>query len=401
MGRAIAIAAFGVGVTAAPHRVCARSAERYFDGDADASAPLADAVDAWTHEGLGAARFHTGSDHYDREWLFGTYMMAAMGFGQRALAHPDHAPEEIARMERCLDALLTEDAKAFDTRTWELDPIASLSVPPGGIHDVGHVAYLGYLGLALELHRLLVPESRFEKLSDDIATVLARRIERSPLGFVETFPGATFPVDNFSALGALGLHARATGVSHRAALQKAIASARKHAVDPETGLLVQALRARDGKMMDVPRGSGTALGSYFISFVDPAFSRELYGAAKRHLYGTTLGFGAANEYPDGRSGRGDIDSGPIAFGLSVAATGFLLGAARTQGDRDTFRRLYATTHLFGLPVTREGRRGFVTGGPIGDAVIFAMVTAPPEAALAAQGARRQTPSRAKTARRGS
>ena len=401
IARALALAAFGLGVTTAPHHVCARDAARYLDGDADAGAPLADAVDAWTREGLGAARFHTGAEHYDREWLFGTYMMGAMGFGQRALAHPERATEEIARMERCLDALLSDDAKAFDTTTWDLDPIASLQVAPGSAKDVGHVAYLGYLGLALELHRLLVPQSRFTKLSDDVATVLARRIERSPVGFVETFPGATFPVDNFSALGALGLHERATGVSHRAALDKAMAGTRAFAIDRETGLLNQAVRARDGKLMDVPRGSGTALGSYFISFVDPTLSRQLYVAAKTHLYGTTLGFGAANEYPATRSGRGDIDSGPIVFGLSVAATGFLLGPARAHGDRDAFERMYATTHLFGLPISRGKTRTFVTGGPIGDAIILAMVTAPTPAALDAASTRAPAPTAAAATRRGS
>jgi hypothetical protein len=84
---------------------------------------------------------------------------------------------------------------------------------------------------------------------------------------------------------------------------------------------------------------------------------------------------------DEHSGRADIDSGPVVFGFGVSATGFAIGASRANDDRDAFAALYATAHLFGAPFDEAGARTFATGGPLGDAILFAMLTAPRAATL--------------------
>lgn len=89
------------------------------------------------------------------------------------------------------------------------------------------------------------------------------------------------------------------------------------------------------------------------------------------------GFGAMREYPSGRSGNGDIDSGPVVLGASVSATGFALASSRLHGDRETFVGLYRTAHLFGLPVGDSAGFRYVSGGPLGNAILLAMLTAGP------------------------
>ena len=58
------------------------------------------------------------------------------------------------------------------------------------------------------------------------------------------------------------------------------------------------------------------------------------------------------------------------------ATRFALGASRAHDDATSFAALYATAHLFGAPFDDDGLRTYTTGGPIGDAILFAMITAP-------------------------
>ena len=124
------------------------------------------------------------------------------------------------------------------------------------------------------------------------------------------------------------------------------------------------------------------LASYFLGLADLPLARELYDAAKRELAGTILGFGVIREYPRSSKGRGDIDSGPILFGKSISATGFMLACARQQRDRKTYESIFATAHLFGAPTTRNNRTTFVAGGPLGDAMMFALLTAiPPGSSL--------------------
>ena len=74
----------------------------------------------------------------------------------------------------------------------------------------------------------------------------------------------------------------------------------------------------------------------------------------------------------------DIDSGPVIFGYSTSATGLGISGARIYRDRDFYKKLCATLYLVGAPVKNGGKLQFITGGPIGNAIMFAMLTAPKE-----------------------
>jgi hypothetical protein len=114
-----------------------------------------------------------------------------------------------------------------------------------------------------------------------------------------------------------------------------------------------------------------------ISFADYDFAHQLFDAAKSNLAKTVFGFGGVREYAKGtKGGYGDIDSGPVVFGYGLSATGFMLGDTRLFEDRDYFRRLYATAYAWGAPYEGGGRLNFVTGASLGDAIMFAMLTAP-------------------------
>lgn len=353
----VALLAFVLGFATVPHRVCERDAARWFAGDPERVDALARGVEEWLGGELPA--FHTGSARFDGEWRLVTYMMAAMGFGQVARERPETSAQNLARMERCLDALLDPALRAFDTTAWNEDALSG---------ERGHVGFLGYAALPLALHRTLRPASRFAAREDAILQALATRIERSSDGFLETYPGETYPVDNAPALGALALHARALGTAPSPALARGLAAMRSPGRDRHTGLLFQTAGA--------PRASGTALASYFLSFADPALSAELYRVLERRHFRTVLGFGGVLEYPPGSEGPGDVDSGPVVLGFGISASGFALGASRVHADIDTFRAISASAHLFGAPHEERGVRHYRTGGPIGDAILFAMLTAP-------------------------
>jgi hypothetical protein len=139
--------------------------------------------------------------------------------------------------------------------------------------------------------------------------------------------------------------------------------------------LIQAVTPT-GKPRDAPRGSGSALAAYFLSLADAGLAQRLHVAISRELGRGPLGFGMVAEYPRGYRGRGDIDSGPLVFGVSISATGFALGSARAAGDYESFRKIFRTVYLFGAPYRHSGGREFATGGPLGNAIMFAMLTAP-------------------------
>jgi hypothetical protein len=366
----VSLVLFVAGVSFLPYFWCARHARDWFDGDKARQEELAKGVAHWLEEGVTRSSFDTGSQQFNGEWLFGTYMMAGMGYGQMILQHPESRDTYLPLMERCLDRLLSEDVKAFDVAMWGDDPIDSLS------RDSHHAAYLGYMNLLLSLHRQIAPESRFADLNDRITATLRKRVASSAIRLIESYPGEVYPVDNCMVIGSIGLHARATGQACDAFLSSWSTYAREHYVDKETGLLYQCVFSVDGRPIDFPRGSGTALGLYGLSFADPVFARELYQAMETELDRRVFLFGVAREYPANiRGERGDIDSGPVVLGYGMSATGFLISGSRIHGDYQRYRELFATAYGWGAPYRHAGRLNFVTGGPLGDAIMFAMLTA--------------------------
>jgi hypothetical protein len=365
----VALLAFVLGFATIPHRVCERDANDWLSPEPALAEPLAKGVARWTTTELQEKSFATGSERFDGEWMFGTYVMAALGFGQLALAQPNTRATQIERMTHCLAALETERLRAFDRKAWGEDAIDTLE------NGRGHLGYLGYAAVPYALHRRVDPASTYAAREERMIAAIEKRVMDSPIGFIETYPDEIYPVDNATALAALALHAKALGQPPSAAQVK-LTAALRGAIDPQTKLLYQSVYA-DARMKDAPRASGTALAAYLVSYVDPELSQQLFRALEKGQFRTVLGFGAMMEYPSSKKdGKADIDSGPVVLGFGVSATGFALGASRANGDRETFTALYATAHLFGAPFDEDGVRTYTTGGPIGDAILFAMLTAP-------------------------
>jgi hypothetical protein len=348
----------------------ARGADALYDGDLEAQRRLARGVDRWVAADLSRDDFATGGARFDGEWLFVTRMMAVLGYAQTALEHPELRAEHARRIEACLDALVEPRSRAFDREAWGTDALADLGT------DRAHVGYLGYLALAMAAARTVNPATRHAPLEQRIVDHLVARLEASELGLLQTYPGEVYPIDNTAFFGALAVHDRATGQDHAALLARLTDRLAAHHRDPRSGLLYQAVDPDDGAPLDRPRGSGTALGAYFLSFVDPALSRALYESIRTHLTRHTLGFGTTREYLPGEGGFGDVDSGPVLLGQGVSATGFTLALARIHGDRETFAATWATASFIGGPVDVGGTH-HALGGPIGDALLFALTTARP------------------------
>lgn len=377
--QAVGVVVFATALYLIPHRWCALGARAWFDGELPVQQRLARGVEENLRAEVDITRYATGSGVFDGEWLFGTYQMAGLGFAQTALEHPELRARHVELIELCVERMLDERVRAFDKQAWGDDPIESLA------SGRGHAAYLGYANCVLSYLRLLSPSNRYAKLNDEITAALARRVTESSTLLIETYPAEIYPVDNCAVIASIALYDRATGRDHATLIKRWLGRCREKYVDRRTGLFYQAVSA-NGAPADAARGSGTCLGLYFLSLVDDSLSAELYQAVRRELAGKFLGFGAVHEYPaSAPAGSGDIDSGPILLGYSISATGFCVAGARIHADREYFGRLYSTAHLFGAPRNSGESQHFVTGGPLGDAIMFAMLTAQPRSTLYPSG----------------
>jgi len=189
--------------------------------------------------------------------------MAGLGFGQMAILHPEMKNRNIPLMETCIEKIMSDNVRGFDYRSWGNDPLALQE------DAYGHAAYLGYFNLLLSMNRLLNPESKYAQFNDNITNALVRRLEKSPILLLETYPQERYPVDNCAVIGSNGF----------------------------------------------------------------------------------------------------------------SSTGLTIAGSRIFGDKEYFKHFYATVYFGGVPYDKKGARYFVTGGPIGNAMMFAMFTVPPKGTL--------------------
>jgi hypothetical protein len=350
-----------------------RDAEGWYRGDPELQRQLADELVAF--EARDDARPPApANDRFTGEWALVTHQMIALGLAQLCLAHPEWRASLAHVATRAAAKSFRVEMRSFGTDAWGEDAMATLA------GDRGH-AYLGWPALALGMARLVDPAFPPELAAQHDALIAAfeRRLLASPTGLIETYPGEAYPTDVAAVAGAIAVHARAARVSHDAVLRHWAERVRTRQMDPASGLVVQRMNAATGAPHDAPRASGTGLAAYFAGFADRDLARLLATGALRQLR-THLGFGGIREYPADRDGPGDVDSGPVILGIAVSATGFALAPARAFGHRDAFVALYRTVDLFGMPITDSDRLRFTIGGPIGNALLLALLTSGPELA---------------------
>jgi hypothetical protein len=368
---AVALALFAVVTATIPRWWCGQDGERWYRGDQTTVVGLAREVAATLQRDVSTDEFTSSSALFRHEWQFGTYQMGALGLLQVCREHPGTRAEFLPVIERAIDHLLSPQMRRFDAQAWGEDPIDSLDGP----ND--HAAYLGYLNLVLAVHRRVAPDSRFAALNERITAAFVRRFRAAPARILQTYPGEAYPIDNAAGLAAVLLHVNKTE-AERACVADVLERYCTTWRDRTSGLLCQALAVSDGRPLDAGRASGTALAAYFLSFGERDISQQLFASLRSQMAGSALGFGYINEYADGSANQhSDIDSGPVIFGISTSGTGFTLATSRVFADRDLFVNLSRTAYLIGTPVSQADRRGFVTGGPLGNAILLAMLTAQP------------------------
>jgi hypothetical protein len=357
---------------------CGLDGGAWFEGDERLQNGLADELIAFeTSDDADRARSSQGApiDRFAGEWALVTHQMTALGLAQLCLAHSERCARYAPVATKAALKSFLPEMRDFGTRAWKgEDALASVA----GNH--GH-AYLAYSALAISMARLVDPAfpAQQAKSHDTLIAAYERRLLASDSGLIETYPNEAYPTDVAAVAAAIAVHGRVSGVDHRRVIAHWVSRVRSRQIEPKSGFVFQRMSAASGRPHDAPRGSGTGLAAYYAGFVDRGLAGQLATALLQHEK-SFCGFDAIGEYAEGHTGLGDIDSGPVLFGVSVAATGFALAPARALGRRESFEHLYRTAALFGLPSTFGKGFWFSSGGPIGNALLFAFLTSGPELA---------------------
>lgn len=231
----------------------------------------------------------------------------------------------------------------------------------------GGTFYRGWRLLLLAEHVRLGGASR-EVLAAE-ADAVQRALTASPTGVPPSYPQGYWPCDAVVAMAGVERARQVSGQRTDPAMLaewlRRIGAVR----DPASGLLAHRISA-EGIVREGPRGSSQALIQVFWPDLDPAGASGEWARFVDAFVVREAGLVGVREHPRGDDSPGDVDSGPLVFGVSASASAVTLAAARRNGGHELAADLDHEAEYLGLPLEWSGERRFAFGLlPVGDAFV--------------------------------
>lgn len=225
----------------------------------------------------------------------------------QARAHPEFKAEA----KTCVDQTLSR-ARALPKSTNGLH-LSHLNLIYGAVDQLGDCA----------------DPAEHERISRE----LARRSLADPLRHAASYEKVSlrWPADQTVTLASLGRFDAAHGTAYlQAPLDGWRVVMAKH-LDSKTGLPKSELTGK-GPGARHPRGCAQSFITRYLNEVDPALAATWWSKYREHFLVRIGGVVGFREWPRGVERRGDVDSGPIVFGIGTAASAFGIAAAKAQGE---------------------------------------------------------------------
>lgn len=313
---------------------------------------------------------------YQGEWALTSCSMYATALCNLGFLYPDMRNEFVVELQTLIDRVLSKVYRQFDNEAWHEDSLEALAT-----HE-GHVWYLAHVNFMITCYRLLGGDGRYDALTHQMSKKLAYAISHDNAMIVETYPNERYIPDNSVLLASLKNHDVAFGTHYDLIIRKWRETAAPRLLDNSTGTLVFAITAGAAKKSR-SRGSGATFALLYLFRADPQYFDQQYKQVRR-AFGVRIlpqiaifpGMAAIKENADG-SWRGDIDSGPVIFGVSTSGTGFGIGCARAAKDSDFLSQLLVTAEGIGCSIDWNGERHYLFAPLVGEAIMLAMKTSTP------------------------
>jgi hypothetical protein len=117
---------------------------------------------------------------------------------------------------------------------------------------------------------------------------------------------------------------------------------------------------RNGTAVDGPRGCALAWSLAFMPNMSEKLSRSQYQMFSRNWAKPIWGMVGLAEWPPGKKGTINTDTGPVFAGIGAAASGIGIAAARANGDYENWYRLLRGLESIGAPTwTLSGEKFYL------------------------------------------
>lgn len=290
-------------------------------------------------------------------FLTALYGLTWIEIGEDLSLETDLGKEAHQEVDWVVNELFSEEARR---------PFSKDLSPAYGIFYRGWSNYV--LGRKL---KLLAPEKRdsmsvrrFQETADEI--ILAWGEQGVP--FLPSYEQACWPADMMVAMASVSIAEDLFPGRYKASVQLWLDT-----IDSYTdslGMIAHSCDCTTGAVREAARGSSQSLILNFLWEIDPEFARNKFELYKEHFLTYRIGLPGILEYPKGSEGQGDIDSGPVIWGVGGAAS---LVGQRTMalyGESEVAIGLRNSIETFGLGYSTHEQKKYLFGElPIADAFI--------------------------------
>jgi hypothetical protein len=290
-----------------------------------------------------------------------TTVLYGLTWTETGITYPGDSPHYRHALAKARHALRLIESPAG---TAVFEPTLS---PSYGIFYNGWSAWLQGNILALQ-HGHYTDSTEVQRFTERCEKI-AESFRTSSTPFLCSYPGSAWPADNIVAMASLRLHDQLFPPCYDSLVTRWLGRVKRR-LDPATELIPHSVIAETGLVREGARGSSQTLMLRFLIHIDRDFAREQYHLFRQKFLTTWLGLPLIREYPIGTTGEGDVDSGPVLFGVSPVASVVGLGTARVFGDGELAAALGQTHEMLGLPVSWNGEKLYAFGSlPVGDAFL--------------------------------
>lgn len=234
------------------------------------------------------------------------------------------------------------------------------------------VFYCGWrnyvLGTKLKTHPLIERDSteiqQFIRQCDTIAVAFSN----SPSPFLESYSQQIWPADMTVAMASLAIHDQIFPPKYSIVLRNWVRQV-KTKLDESTNLIPHQTDL-NGQVLEGARGSSQSLILNFLKEIDPIWGKQQFEQYQNLFLTTRLGLPGVLEYPKGQNGAGDIDSGPVIWGVGGAAS---IVGQRTMAQYNNwmiYEGLRNSIETFGVGYISNYKKQYLFGElPMADAFI--------------------------------
>lgn len=290
-------------------------------------------------------------------FMHALYGLAWCDFARELTSASSLYTEALKEISKSCTAVRSPEARAiFDEH---------LTLPYGAFYT-GWSNYL--LGKKLSVEKPAMRNSEEVKYFQQQCALIAVALNQYTSPYLESYHQATWPADVMVCAASLRLHDKLFTPRYNTTLHTWLGKV-KSTLDAK-GLIPHHVHPVTGQPREGARGCSQSLMLIFMHEIDPIFGKQQFDIYKNNFTDEWLGLPGIREYPNGTSGTGDIDSGPVILQMGAAASIVGMRTFATYHEASKAYAIQCGIEAFGLAIQNEDEKKYIFGMlPMADAFI--------------------------------